>query len=490
MHHNSLKRISTLLIAFLYTASAFATPVYADFVTEDPAYLTTEEQNDWNSDFTDLSQGHTVDKVRTSDTYYRTIGYTVSECIPGTMNLTGVSYDAQVYNTFNLTQNGKQYNTFGTSYEDFVNKATASWQQNYYAAKYGSYTGDYYIRLDCIMVVYENGNIIRNPDGSIKLFRNYNSIANAEPWANKNGLKTHFNKYIKITKSKKGEAKTAAAISEASTPGDDIYDYHITHDSTKPIEYHEGNSSPAGFDIGTGIPTTETLKNEYDATSWYAETDVRVKVKYWPEYSKNVSYNFPYWDGTYEQVWVSDSSPEGGHYEDDKNKPIIRSEPWGHGAVDFESEFMDQYWQMIPIVSYQYVANTLGLDFTTAEVRNKTFEGGRITYSSSKTIEATCISTNNYVDAAGSGNSGALAGKDWYSVPSTDETVNGNWMGNDDAHIRINGTLPKVEDYVPDSEITVGGGPGPRGSYTSIAAGREACEKYHKGQRLSCRNAF
>ena len=496
---NLSKKVALLILLTGIIVPVFQSSVYAVDTDDVPRIvdvprIDSENNRDWIENTGDPA--HTADKIRTSNTYYRTVALTVSRCYPGTQIPTGESYVAQLYTLSTIQSNGVEYNTIGTSYADFLAKASPEWQAEYQSYVNGETQGEYYIKFDAVMVVYENGQLLTNPDGTPYLFNDYDSIAGAEPWANKDGLYSHFNKFIPIRKSKKGEKKVANATITASSDGPDEYDYQVTHDSTAPIEYHEGNSSPAGYDIGTGIPTTEKLHNEYDATSWYAETDVRVRVKYWDEYHKNVSYQFPYWDGvsyhTKEETYTNDLGETKTRTVPDYDRPLVTIENWGHGSVDFSGEFMDQFWQMIPIVSYQYLANTRCLDFSDAEVRNKTFENGIIRYSSSKNIEATCISTNNYIDAASAGNASVLGGKDWYSIPSTDDTVNYNWHGTDATHIRINGTLPSVNDYVTSSVITVGPPNGKYfiGSTPQSSGGVEACERYHMGLRADCRSAI
>ncbi len=487
-------RIKTMLLCLSVVILNITSPLSVQAV--DVPYIPEEDDRYWVENTSDATNAHMADKIRTSNTYYRTVGFTVSRCYPGTKQTTGEFYCANNYVLSTMQSNGVEYNTMGTSYTDFVTNAGTEWQAEYQSYVNGAAEGEYYIKFDAIMMVYENGKALRNPDGSVKLFYDYNSIANAEPWANKIGLKSHFEKFINLKKTTKAQQKLKDAMipgtPDGGGPGGELdeYDYHLTHDETTPIEYHEGNSSPDGYDIGTGIPTTEKLHNEYDATSWWAKTDVRRRVKFWNDYHKNVEYHFLWWDGhSYEQIpseWDEFGNVIG--YED--GDPIINSGTWGHGKVDFCSPFKDQEWQMIPIVSFQYLANTQCLDFSDAEVKNKTYENGNIRYTSTKNIEAVCLSTNNYIDCAAPGQ----PKKDWYSIPSTDDTVNTYWHGTDGAHIKIDGgQLPKVEEFVESEEIFVSpdnGEPYFIGETEQSCGGVEASEREHMGRRQACRGAI
>ncbi len=478
-----------------------ATQTYAENYTENRPPVPWVPRQD--TDFGDNGIAYTQqgDKIRTSDTYYRTVAIEVSRCYPGTEIPTGEKVVVALENGYSFSSRGNEYNSFGFSYEDFCAKASPDWVAEYNAYAFGDAVGEYTLKFDCRMVVYEHGILVQDAPGVPHIFTDFDSIANYEAWADKTGLKSHYDLYIKVRKTleaqnklKKAmleapEDKTIEGIGDGSGGGLDIYDYQYQHDATAPIEYHEGNSSPDGIDIGTGIPTTEKLHNEYDATSWYAETDVRMRVKFWDDYHSDVEYKFNWWDGhSYHK------KPDGhGGWEDDLNSPIINVGDWKKGKVDFCSPCHFgvgvQDWQMIPIVGYEYLANTLGLDFSDAEVKNKTFENGVIKYSSNITVTGKAMSTNNYVDAGAPG----MPQKDWYSVPSTDDTVNAYWHGTDGAHIILNGTLPKVEEYTKDGEIWVApknGLPYFVGSSEETCGGIERSEEVHLGLRQDCRSAI
>ena len=496
-----LRKISSIICCASIILTTGLSTYAIEPASSDPKWDPNQEQNQFHMDST---SGDSVDTIRSSDTYYRTVGLKIQRCYPGTNTPTGEYFTCKIDSRTTYQANGKEYNTFGTDFETFAEKASPSWLQEYLAAENGQLAGDYYVLVDCLMVVYENGVLQRGPDGNPIYYDTLEGILGAEGWRDPTGLYSHYNKFIHIKQTLKSlqkmkDAMLPAAADGADGGGDnnlDEYDYQLTHDQTKPIEYHEGNSSPDGYDIGTGIPTTEKLHNEYDATSWYAETDVRMRVKFWDEYHKDVEYKFQWWDGhSYEMKTETWSDDEGEHSRSvpDYDRPVINEGDWKRGKVDFCSPFHsskgDQPWQMIPIVGYEYLANTLALDFSDAEVKNKTFENGAIRYSSNVTVTGQAMSTNNYVDAGAPG----MPAKDWYSIPSTDDTVNAYWHGTDGAHIILKGQLPKVDQFTGGGTITVypdNGKPYFIGETMETCGGIEKCEEEHLGRRQDCRSSI
>jgi len=228
----------------------------------------------------------TNDKKKTSDIYYRTVGFTMSRCVynPAQKQLHAtkqfIGYAQLPSKTETVTYGGREINVFKVAFADLVakiNAVDATWGQEVQdAMQYGQ---SCYLRFDAIMYVFHGTHMASGPysneapiDGA-----NPNAIIHAERWANPDGLKTHYNRYLLLS-------------SGVMEPPEDYKDHHVTPtvnsgegksyfgDFTGLPNYAGGNVNLEGYDVTQGVPSNKTLTAYAEAYPWYGCLDVWARM--------------------------------------------------------------------------------------------------------------------------------------------------------------------------------------------------------------------
>lgn len=374
---------------------------------------------------------YTVDKKGTSKIYYKTKGVDITRCMynPSQQDIhtSGEYFSWELENKKEKENNGMIYITWTLSMEDLINGASvkdAAWGEEIKKALEG--TGPaVYVKLDCIMIVYDDIN-----NKSFGPYRNRpndkggknetgidntgQEIQNAYAWANKSGLKTHYNHYLLIGE---GVVSPAVELEDEFVTYDYTMDHYANIDANQPA-YAMSNFSSL-FDLSQGIPSSEYIDNAYLADSWYANTNV---------YARTVEKEYK-WSMTYS--WITDN---GQYVEDtDANGIGLGTYTW---VPDLVTNVSPSY--ELPIgnayVAFQYLADTQAYDFTNADIANGAYEGDHVFYDDTVEIPMTCISTSEYKNI-GTG-----------IVDTIDEI---DWKANTDDHV----VLPQGINYVHNRSV-------------------------------------
>lgn len=367
---------------------------------------------------------YTVDKKKTSRIWYKTVGIDVTRCVyPAQKEIhpSGEYVELNMGNPVSDVGTAIVSNTFTIPMEELISKAGGEWAEEIRKAIDG--TGPaVYIKLDCQMYTVDetkNPADIRGPYRNIPPITggkassgmlNGVMIEDAYGWANKAGLRTHYNHYLLIGQ--------GADIPDVSYD-DELVCFDHTADNYKggkkeasgPDEVHPtfatGNWSDI-YDIAKGIPTTETIKNRMLADEWYGYTWVWARCV-----QKKYEHKIDYW-------W------EEGEYDDAAED----------GGISIVHEIVD-----LPIgyatVCYQYLDRPHFYDFTHFDVWNDAYAGDHIVYEDgiNHEVDMQCISTHDYVDVT------TPPETKWAEMdPDID------WSGNNEKHLE-GGKFPPKPSY-------------------------------------------
>lgn len=331
----------------------------------------------------------TDDAKRGTRTFYRTRGFTVFRCIPGTKTPTGESFIIPVdepYHQYDyVADNGK---TRVRAYFQFdetliLNKARAvseSWYQEIIDGK-----ENIYLKFDGIMVVCretvtsegvsrvsESGEIMLDSNGNIVdttgLYFNandlmYNSGVN---WSSgTGGVESHFNKFFMYVR----------AHEEVNT--DTTYgDVTVTT-----LTMETRNESTTGeFNLKDGIPTSEQITNHIKVDEWYADYSYAKGVES-KTYYLNVRFYF-----TYFKISVIEGN-------------IVATPVANTGFIS----------QRIPVTrtAYYYYLTALSVqDLKETHVNYETFLNDDLIYNNSKNIPVTALtaSGSEFIDLTNAAN--------------------------------------------------------------------------------------
>lgn len=213
------------------------------------------DERDWYSENVKFdSEGNllitTRDLIASTDVRYKTIGWTIS------------SEDKNVSVRLPQMQNGESkvdpsddryiYSYFKIDAKDIysaIEDASTDWLMSLYL-KGGT------VKLDAIMTVIENevvmGSMDREGNFYGEVFDDYNEIADARAWRDKEGLKTHFNKSMKFVP----DPDEIIELPDEDKTSDDIvlkYGYEYLKPEAEVALYSKE------FDVEKGIPCTEDI---------------------------------------------------------------------------------------------------------------------------------------------------------------------------------------------------------------------------------------
>jgi len=386
---------------------------------------------------------YTSDKKKTSNIWYRSIGLTITRCqydpttkeIHEEKNYIRCFFDGEAFIGSTTESHGQQFNTFCIPMSTVIARAGGEWAKEIQDAIDGVGPA-VYLKLDCMMVTYQGTKI--DLDGP---YTNYPGDGHAEgvcdvgknssgiriddryPWANKSGLKTHFNHYLLIGN---------GVIAEPTDAGDDflvMHDYTVDHlkhgtlasikdagelgieiDENVPTFVTGNTAEPYGYNLSQGIPTTESLRNRTTVDTWFGDTKV---------YARTVSKEYE-WEITY--FWLEDFGHEDIHG--------VYVEDWDYVAETHE----------IPIgfanVAFEYLADVHMYDLTNAGAHNGAYPGAIIGYDDEEEIPMICISTEEYKDI----------GTNVGDVMTPEEP---NWVADSEKHVE----MPETISYLHAREI-------------------------------------
>lgn len=300
------------------------------------------------------------DKKKTSSTSYKTIGFTISRCV----QVEKVEYVPDEYVTIPLSTRYTPVEIVSETQSHVCNKWTikADYVMQVIAEQYPDwYTvlndeDGYYLKFDAVMVIVKNGvaggrlSADGSPMGVVYDKHNREALKSAENWADVNKIDTHFDKYFFV-----GEV-----INEDTQTGTDApaEEYLETIGKNTPY-YRTWNINPEGiFDLSKGIPTSENIKNGFEADGWFGTIDIGKH-----ETSKTFIYKFKIKYDSY--YYPGDTDGDG---VDDPPKVTTATE--------------DYTYTVTRKASYYYIQNMALYDFKDGYIKNSVYPGDTIVYDS------------------------------------------------------------------------------------------------------------
>lgn len=376
---------------------------------------------------------YTVDKKKTSSIWYYSDGVSITRCKynPALREVHESSeyFFDDLNNATTTLTGGIEYNTWTIPISEVISMAgnvDGAWAEEIQKAIDG--TGPaVYIKLDCIMYTVEDATgIVKGPfvnapgvygsDGYFETGADSSGmfIRDAYPWANPNGLRTHYNHYLLIGS---GEEEPPEDLDDEFV----VYDYTMDHyagiDANQPA-FAMGNFS-SQFDLSQGIPSSEYIQNTFLADSWYGNTNVYARVV-----GKAYTWNIRYY-------WLV---PDGyWHHYDSDNDGIVDSSTW------IDTSYFDGKTMSIPVgtayAAFQFLADTHLYDFTNADIGNGAYDGDHVYYDDTREVPMTCISTSEYKNV---GTGTALL------------TAEPHWRASTDSHLEF----PRAISYLTSKRVS------------------------------------
>ena len=316
----------------------------------------------------------TVDKAKTSDIYYRTVGFNISD--PDTGDMITIALRACRYDE---VQEGKlTTSTWIIPQSDVMakiaNQSTAWYNKIMYP------TQDVYLRFDAILKVHDSSKYSADDNGwSGELLSDCTRYGELWDRYNYTELKTlynwdpsyfdgHFNKLLLI----------AVKIKEDDPPDpspDEIIDLLNPDDiigKDKPDYWTYNYSTTGQFEIGDGIPTSEDITNGYHADEWYGEAGVKARRDAWH------SWTFGGWISWKETIVLEDET------EYDEN-----GVPY-HPSVEVTVNKMRRY-EVKRNAGYWYLTGTYFYDLHDVLTESEVFPDGEHKYTSRITTNIQCL---------------------------------------------------------------------------------------------------
>ena len=254
----------------------------------------------------------TYDRVKASNIYYQTIGFSISRCALNEQRLVnGVNSEwvdmlfkaEQRYTEVVTNANGVQYefNIFRIPLSDLIDQIEKAAADNpsagydEWVAEIENYYYHYsedkcYLKFDSIMITINNGvkEGILIPSGyhfnarktvyfnrPIDAGANPHDIQYAYGWRDRSGLETHFNKYL------------------------DLGDTHIGDEEIElgePVALYETMNYSSNYDISTAIPSGEDVTNKISAAA-FTGSEVPVSTVPVQQGGYSITYHY-YWNET------------------------------------------------------------------------------------------------------------------------------------------------------------------------------------------------
>lgn len=357
----------------------------------------------------------TEDKNRTSDIFYRTKGFTITDTV------TGETIRVSLENTNDCTKlptkdlgNGRHRSTWTFSYEAIMRKVQEQypgWAQRIVSNSAAD------IQFDAIIQVWKNGTKSGNiaPDGSTltgtlydkdnwdQLVKDYPELAGL-----KDDIKNHYDKLLEIMQGNwidtDGDGVPDTFIPASSLPstspgpsgspspnptptpmpGSDefvkkigqIYDpYYATYNYDPTGRFVIGANYRYGADGTGGIPTDEDITNGYEAWKWYGGADIHRRKEVEHEWIFKGDVTLTVHLGTYYDVPRDPDDPSKGSDKVEATYDVVIPRKDTNGIVVRQA----RYWYLGKNVVEGLGGPWLyGLDSALTE--NEVFPGGKHHY--------------------------------------------------------------------------------------------------------------
>lgn len=350
------------------------------------------------------------DTRKTSETYYRTIGFTVSDA---TMDGNGKIVESDLGKTdqgwLNISLDhdfvkfdneidlggGKIATSYRLPYEKIIEKIAQ--QSPEWLSKINNPQGETYLKLDAILCVFNEHDYGKNPiTGDLRPSAQMNpdgtwtgdawdkhtiqELMTKYGWADPNSLLNHFDRGLMIAlgiidndnnlliPEEELKDMTLEELLEKKQEITQKRDSEfVTRIGKDAPEFWTYNYDPTGrFQIGDGIPTSEDITNGYTADRWYGNANIYQRGKggekamhEWT-FGGNIT-----WTESYQAL--------------EKNKETGEDE-W----VTHEYSVSEPYTYVVTReVQYWYLGHTEIYDFTNATVTNEVYPGGSHVYDDS-----------------------------------------------------------------------------------------------------------
>nr|WP_297763942.1 hypothetical protein [uncultured Butyrivibrio sp.] len=341
----------------------------------------------------------TVDKQRTSNTYYTTRGFTISDAyVDSNGNLVETGYgEINVFlNGLDgiATANPKQQisgtvstSSWTISYDALlaaIKEQAPAWYERLTTNKDGKSVA---LKLDAIIGFHVNGEILTDENG-FEVYADKYNLAEFKakfPWFSKYA-DNHYNK---------GLVKYYAQMVDEGLMTEE--EAHKILDSTKMIgkeepDYWTFNWNPKGqFDLGDGIPTSEDVRNGYQADQWfgYALIGKREGAYHTWNFGGSVT-----WDETYTYTAYDDVTMEP--YEDTVTYSVSKDYTYG----------------VTRKVDYWFMSSAAFWDLDTVKDENTVYPSGAHNFTSKIDVPMTC--TINGTDLTSSASYESAPNDDWH----------------------------------------------------------------------------
>lgn len=326
----------------------------------------------------------TADRRKTSKISYTTIGIQISRTkygtqeyyVDGTDDTYTIEYqidDVELVNKHPV-ENGIEYNTrildANKILEDI--KKSPDWYDDYLRAKEEGVT--YCLMFDSVMTTVIND----HPEGAyldenatIRVDKTYakgqlNEIQNhTYNWADKSGLKTHYEKPLKFLD---GVPFIKSEIADLTAKQAPPYEKIDRIGKEKPDVYTY-NTSP-DFDLSQGIPTSEDITNGINVNEWYGIVDIG-------HHTVTKQYLVPYYIS-----WEEDH----GYYDEWDDEDGYTHRDWIEHWVTMSET---GYFTVSRTAKYYYVWDMNLFKFKEAQTWNDTYPAGIINYESDHDMDYT-----------------------------------------------------------------------------------------------------
>lgn len=306
-----MKKIVSVFLALILTLGPIA------MVMSQEAYAAEAAQGGSGFDvFLDSNKNICIitnDQIRASNTYYRTVGFTVSRGMKDQRKLMSgaateyiqVFMDEMTVSPINIGT--RQINAFEFPFDSFKAKVQSKgyneWYQDIIDAE--SFGGSLYVRFDSIMKIYNGKNaephFYRNdptvgPYDDEQRDLNPREIQNAKGWraGSRTGLRTHFHRWLVL--GRQLPVQTAAAAQPLK-----FKDHHVTIQSgengtpsgllslggNSTTVYGDYSGMPAyagadgnleGYNASEGVPSTSSITGIAEASPWVGCIDVWARM--------------------------------------------------------------------------------------------------------------------------------------------------------------------------------------------------------------------
>ena len=387
------------------------------------SYLFSIEAHAWEAHLNEENdvEIYTVDRARTHDVWYYTEGVTITRCQynPTTKAVhdSGEFFPCQLENPVEILENNVYRNVFTVSMEDILNSAASTdqeWADEIQKAIDGEGPA-VYIKLDCIMYIvnddtgeyfgpYVNAPGVYGGDGERRsgISPNGDEIGDF-PWTNREGVYTHYNHYLLIGE---GEEDEPIVLPDELVTNDYTMDHYGGIDQNQPA-FAMSNSSDI-FDLSQGIPSSEYIKNDFLADSWYGKTDVYART-YGQHYYFLMTYIYNIDYGGYQWIDINlNGQQDAGELVWIPNIVVYSTQR----ELDIGTAY----------VAFQYLSNTSVYDFTNADIGNGAYEGDHVFYDDIEEIPMECIASADYKNIA---DRSALV------------TADPDWIADTDKHVKM-----------------------------------------------------